>query len=69
MAEYVGGASATEEFLDRWRTPGLLIACPPTLAQLQGGVASVNRLLKSLREAPEATRVPTVVEQYPAGER
>jgi hydroxymethylglutaryl-CoA synthase len=22
LAEYIGGASATEEFLDRWRTPG-----------------------------------------------
>lgn len=44
-------------FLDAWEQPGLPIALPPTLAQLQGGVAAVNRLLAA---ASGTAGVPTI---------
>ncbi|MCA9568355.1 MAG: hypothetical protein KC656_10950, partial [Myxococcales bacterium] len=49
-------------FLERWEAPGLRVACPPTLAQLQGGVAAVNRLLREVRTQPELARVPSLVD-------
>ncbi len=39
----------TEAFLDVWEEPGLPLSAPPSLAQLQGGVAAVNRLLRRAR--------------------
>jgi len=38
-----------EPFLDVWEQPGLCICLPPTLAQLQGGLPAVNRLLERAR--------------------
>ena len=51
-------------FLDRWMESELLVACPPTLAQLQGGVAAVNRLLRGYRSNPDAARTPTLVDPH-----
>jgi hypothetical protein len=47
-----GGSSppvVREPFLDAWDGAALTVACPPTLAQLQGGVAAVNRILRQTR--------------------
>jgi hypothetical protein len=38
-----------EPFLDVWEQRGLCICLPPTLAQLQGGLPAVNRLLERAR--------------------
>ncbi|MCA9495196.1 MAG: hypothetical protein KC621_34950, partial [Myxococcales bacterium] len=38
-----------EPFLDAWEEEGLTIALPPSLAQLQGGLAAVNRILRQAR--------------------
>ncbi len=38
-----------EPFLDVWEREGLCICLPPTLAQLQGGLPAVNRLLERAR--------------------
>lgn len=48
-------ATVEEPFLDVWEQPGLLLALPPYLAQLQGGVAAVNRLLKNARLGSDVT--------------
>jgi hypothetical protein len=40
-------------FLDVWTRPGLSLTYPPYLAQLGGGVAVVNRMLKSMRQSPQ----------------
>jgi hypothetical protein len=48
-------------FLATW-TEGIRVACPPTLVQLQGGVAAVNRLLRDLRQNPDRARVPNLVD-------
>lgn len=42
-----------EGFLDVWESVGLLVALPPTLAQLQGGLAAVNRMLRAGRSQEE----------------
>jgi hypothetical protein len=42
-----------EAFLDVWEERGHLIALPPTLAQLQGGLAAVNRMLRAGRSQAE----------------
>ncbi len=42
-----------EPFLDVWARGPLLAACPPSLAQLQGGVAAVNRVLQTVRRRGE----------------
>jgi hypothetical protein len=60
------GSHEPGPFLDRWAEADLLVACPPTLVQLQGGVAAVNRLLRTLRSNPEASRTPTVVDPHQA---
>jgi hypothetical protein len=39
----------TNPFLDIWERPGLLIALPPPLAQLLGGVEVANRILRQQR--------------------
>lgn len=45
------GLQAVEEpFLDAADRPGVALCLPPYLAQLQGGVAAVNRMLKSARQ-------------------
>ncbi len=49
-------------FLERWECAHLRVACPPTLAQLQGGVAAVNRLLRERRSSPDAARPPSLVD-------
>lgn len=36
-------------FVDRWEEEGLVLALPPSLVQLSGGVALVNRLLRKAR--------------------
>ena len=38
-----------EPFLDVWDRPGLHVCLPPTLAQLQGGLPAVNRVLSKAR--------------------
>ena len=53
-------------FLDGWETPGMVVATPQHLAQLQGGIAAVNRLLKATRQStevalPDLTTRPAVV--------
>jgi hypothetical protein len=40
-------------FLDVWEEPGLVVAVPQYLAQLQGGLAAANRLLKGVRQASD----------------
>ena len=42
-------APVEEPVLDAWERPGLFVALPPTLAQLQGGLPAVNRLLERAR--------------------
>jgi hypothetical protein len=42
-----------EPFLDVWDQSGLLISLPPTLALLQGGLASVNRMLREAARTPD----------------
>jgi hypothetical protein len=42
-----------EAFLDVWELPGHLVSVPPTLAQLQGGLPAVNRMLKAGRAQNE----------------
>ncbi|MEZ4321182.1 MAG: hypothetical protein R3F61_27150 [Myxococcota bacterium] len=60
------GSAEPGSFLERWSEPDLLVACPPTLAQLQGGVAAVNRLLRVLRANPDASRTPTLADPHQA---
>ncbi|MFT4627855.1 MAG: hypothetical protein ACI8PZ_006545 [Myxococcota bacterium] len=42
-----------EPFLDCWEQPGLVICLPPSLAQLQGGLAAVNRMLRAATHGPD----------------
>lgn len=49
-------------FLERWEAGSIRVACPPSLAHLQGGVASVNRLLREVRMHPELARIPGVAD-------
>jgi len=61
-----GAPVAVEEpFLDVWERRGLFIGLPPTLAQLQGGLASVNRLLERARRGtpglPDLSDRPSLV--------
>lgn len=49
-------------FLERWEAGAIRVACPPTLAHLQGGVAAVNRLLREVRMHPENARIPGVAD-------
>lgn len=56
----------SEPFLDTWAEAGLPIALPPYLAQLQGGLPAVNRLLKGARQGgqvglPDLASRPAVV--------
>jgi hypothetical protein len=46
-------------FLDVWQERGLLIALPPSLAQLWEGVSGVNRRLRNARHRTDAVGVPT----------
>lgn len=48
---------AGEAFLDVWEQRGHLVALPPSLTQLQGGLAAVNRLLRTGR-APDLVAPP-----------
>lgn len=55
-----------QPFLDGWESPGMVVATPQHLAQLQGGIAAVNRLLKTTRQStevalPDLTSRPAVV--------
>jgi len=53
-----------EPFLDVWDRPGLHVCLPPTLAQLQGGLPAVNRVLSKARRGvvgmPDLSDRPTV---------
>lgn len=49
-------------FLERWEMLGVRVACPPSLARLQGGVAAINRLLRTARQNPEIARGPGLVD-------
>lgn len=44
-----------EPFLDGWEARGHLVALPPTLAQLQGGLPAVNRMLRTGRAQGEVS--------------
>lgn len=55
-----------EAFLDTWEQEGLRIALPPSFAQLQGGIAAANRILKQARQSapvglPDLADRPVVV--------
>ncbi|MBX2800041.1 MAG: hypothetical protein KTR31_20355 [Myxococcales bacterium] len=52
--------TVTQRFLDVWEHPGLPISFPPTLSQLQGGVAAINRLLAS-EASPDASGERSIV--------
>jgi hypothetical protein len=43
-------APCSEGFLDCWEQRGLFLCLPPSLAQLQGGLPAVNRLLSKARQ-------------------
>ncbi len=45
--------AVADPFLDVWEQPGLLISLPPMLALLQGGLASVNRMLRQAHRQPD----------------
>ena len=47
-----------EPFLDGWEEPNLAVCFPPYLAQLQGGLAAVNRILKTARQGTAEVSVP-----------
>lgn len=51
-------------FLDAWERPGLYLCLPPYLAQLQGGLPAVNRILARARQGhtgmPELSDRPSV---------
>jgi len=57
-------APVEEPFLDIWERPGLYVCLPPTLAQLQGGLPAVNRVLAKARRGvvgmPDLSDRPTV---------
>lgn len=48
-----------EPFLDAWSRPGLVVALPPSLAQLWEGVAGVNRRLRNARHRADAVGTPS----------
>lgn len=49
-----------QSFLDCWQMPSLIIALPPSLAQLWEGVAAVNRRLRNARHRADAVGTPTL---------
>ena len=55
-------ATRRAPFLQLVDEEGLLLACPPTLTALQGGLATINHLLRSQRAASEATKIPAVTD-------
>jgi hypothetical protein len=52
--------SASVAFLDTWDQQGLVLALPPSLAQLWEGVAGVNRHLRNARHRADAVGSPTL---------
>ena len=50
----------TAPFLDVWQQSNLVLACPPTLAQLQSGLAGVNRAFKQARQGRVPVGHPTL---------
>ncbi|MEQ1572536.1 MAG: hypothetical protein ABMA64_43350, partial [Myxococcota bacterium] len=55
-------APESAPFLDGWERPGLRVALPPSLLQLQGGVSVVNRLLHHAR-TDAGVRVPDLADR------
>jgi hypothetical protein len=53
-------AVVEEPFLDAWTRSNLAICCPPYLAQLQGGIAGVNRVLRRTRQGAAPVSVPDI---------
>ncbi|MFT7518811.1 MAG: hypothetical protein ACI9MC_000943 [Kiritimatiellia bacterium] len=53
----------SEPFLDCWRRKGIIIALPPSMALLQGGLSAVNRALKSSREGTTGVSQPTLADR------
>jgi hypothetical protein len=49
-------------FLDVWERPGLTLALPPTIGDLQGGLSSLNRGLSRARRTGDV-RTPSIVDR------
>lgn len=49
-----------ESFLDCWEQAGLVVALPPGLEALRGGLPAVNRILKAARQGVSGVGVPDV---------
>lgn len=47
-------------FLDAWPTPGLILTLPPSLVELQGGLAAVNHALHNARQGAVGVAAPTL---------
>lgn len=52
-------ATPAGPFVRHWTVPGLIVALPPTLAQLWEGVGAVNRRLRNARHRADAVGPPT----------
>ena len=50
-------------FVERWQRTGIVVAFPPELAQLQGGIAAVNRLLRKAR-VRDVVGLPSVARRF-----
>lgn len=52
--------AVVDNFLDAWESERLTIACPPYLAQIQGGLAGVNAILRKARQGQNEVGLPTL---------
>ena len=50
-------------FLDIWENEALLIACPPSLKRLQGGLETVNRLFRHAQKGKDQTGIPDLTDR------
>ena len=50
-------------FLDVWENEALLIACPPSLKQLKGGLETVNRLFRHTQKGTDQTGIPDLTDR------
>ena len=50
-------------FLDVWENDALLIACPPSLKRIQGGLETVNRLFRNAQKGIDQAGIPDLTDR------
>lgn len=50
-------------FLDIWENEALLIACPPSLKRIQGGLETVNRLFRNAQKGMDQAGIPDLTDR------